>query len=71
MDQYTKELMSAFKPPFRYMPEGSAIFDSNDNHVLDIRGWGFLSNRLGAEAAASVQDHLGEYLVDQLNNDLK
>lgn len=71
MDRYTKELMSVFSPPFRYVPEGTAIFDSNNKHVLDIRGWGFLSNRLGEEAAASVQDHLAEYLVKQLNNDLK
>lgn len=71
MDEQTKELMSVFSPPFKYDRSGTIILDSNGNSVVDIRGWGYLSNQLGPDAAINVQDHLGEFIANQLNENLK
>ena len=71
MDEQTKQLMSVFSPPFKYDSRGTNILDSKGNPVLDIRGWGYLSNQLGTDGAIDVQNHLGEFIANLLNENLK
>lgn len=40
------------------------IFDSNNNHILDIRGWGRLQYH---EDGSKLQDGIAEWVVKTLN----
>lgn len=57
-----------WKPPFRYNPEASAVYDAKGNMVLDVRGWGFLTGRgsmaLPQDKAMQIQDQLGIFLAN-------
>lgn len=44
------------------------IADANSNHILDVRGWGYLQyHDKGEQAAADVQDAIGDWVVATLN----
>lgn len=44
---------------------GSWVSDANGHHILDICGWGFIQY-LG-EGAEKLQDDIGQWVVDTLN----
>lgn len=58
MDDLIKDL---YKPPFKYI--NGKIFDSEDNHVLDIRGWGRIQYMDDSETR---QDKFGDYVAEIL-----
>lgn len=44
------------------------VSDANSNHVLDVRGWGYLQyHSEGREKAAELQDAIGDWVVETLN----
>lgn len=44
------------------------ISDANSNHVLDVRGWGYIQYHSdGSKAAADLQDAIGDWVVATLN----
>lgn len=45
------------------------ISDSKGHHILDVRGWGFIQY-LG-EGAEQLQDDIGQWVVDTLNEEAK
>jgi hypothetical protein len=48
------------------------ISDANGNHILDVRGWGYLQyHKDGNEAAAVLQDAIGDWVVETLNAEAK
>lgn len=60
-----------FKPPFKYGSEGQAIYDTDGNMALQVRGWGHLTGT-GAHAfpyeeAAKLQDEFGQWVADAMN----
>ncbi len=63
-----------FKPPFRYCNVGNCIYDNNNELIVDIRGWGYLTGKgsLGytAQLAVSVQDKIGERIARFMSGDL-
>ena len=62
-----------WKAPFRYDEEGQTIWDANNQRVLDVRGWGYLTGKgsgaLGLDEASAIkiQDDFGEGVVKALN----
>lgn len=61
-------------PPFRYEPNAQIIQDAQNNRLLDIRGWGYLTGSGQALAtphsfdeAAKIQDRIGELVATRLN----
>lgn len=61
----------AIKFPLK-KPFGGWISDANDNHILDMRGWGYLQyHSEGQEAAAKLQDDIAEWVVQTLNEEAK
>lgn len=62
-----------WKAPFRYDEEGTMIWDANNERVLDVRGWGYLTGKgsaalgLPPEEAATIQNDLGKIVVQSLN----
>ena len=62
-----------YKKPFRYEPEGQVVFDSTDQLVLDVRGWGRLTGRghgalgLPEKEAMELQDAFGRHVANLLN----
>jgi hypothetical protein len=58
------DALKVIVPPFKYDSYGQMIFDSNNEHVLDIRGWGFLQKHEHGEA---IQDSFGELVCKLLN----
>ena len=64
IDEKTKEIaLSLYTPPFKYDLEGQMIFDSNDNLVTDIRGWGRIQKLKNAEV---VMDTVGEQIAEAM-----
>lgn len=60
-----------WKPPFHYVEMLTCVHDSENNIVLDIRGWGRLTGTggglaLGEERARGIQDRLGELVAKLL-----
>jgi hypothetical protein len=53
-----------YKKPFHFDEYGQMIFDANNEHVLDIRGWGRIQYLPDAEAK---QDTFGRFVADMLN----
>ena len=46
------------------------IIDQNNNHVLDVRGWGRLQYHSdGIVAGGALQDSIAEWVVDTLNKE--
>lgn len=66
-----ENLYHPFIPPFKYDRDTSKIFDSNNNLILDIRGWGYLTGRgalaLSEEEAIKIQDRIGAEIVRAMN----
>ena len=62
-----------WKAPFRYDEEGAIIWDANNEHVLNVRGWGYLTGKgsaalgLPPKEAEAIQNDLGETIVKALN----
>ena len=57
---------NALKFPLRV--DSGWVSDANGNHILDIRGWGYLQyadNGKGAE----IQDAIAKWVVDTLNKE--
>jgi len=52
------------KSPVRYDKYGTMIFDADNNHVLDIRGWGRLQY---IKDGASIQDAIGYFIAEAIN----
>ncbi len=44
------------------------VSDQNSNHVLDIRGWGYLQYA-DDDKGAELQDGIGEWVVETLNKE--
>ena len=63
----TELILKGFKPPFKFDKAGILILDSEDNYVADIRSWGRLSQQFGDNVAIQIQESLGEYIVEKLN----
>lgn len=59
-----ERVSALYVPPFKYDPNNQAIYDGDDRHVLDVRGWGRIQYMDGAEA---LQDAAGERIVSILN----
>jgi len=64
MEELRKELKCQFIKPFRFDSNGGFIFDSNNQMVGEVRGWGHLSK---FPNASFLQDELGEMLTEGLN----
>lgn len=48
------------------------VHDANSHHVLDIRGWGNIQYHSdGPDAAAALQDAIGDWVVKTLNEEAK
>lgn len=60
----TKEVVLGIKGPLKYDSYGQMIWDSNNHHLVDIRGWGFLQYFEDGELA---QDAFGQMIVDAFN----
>jgi len=52
----------------RYDREGQMIWTEDNQRLLDIRGWGHLSSTLGENKAIDLQDGIGEYITELINN---
>lgn len=56
---------------FRFDKQTEMIFNSKNESVILIRGWGNLTGvggwNLPAEKAAAIQDSLGDFIVERLN----
>lgn len=55
-----KLIRGIYKKPFKYDEHGQMIFDANNEHVVDVRGWSHLQNM-------EKQDKFGEFLTGLLN----
>lgn len=54
--------------PLKYDDFGQMIFDAENNHVADLRGWGKYQYHAGGhEAASALQDAIGIWIVSTLN----
>jgi hypothetical protein len=48
--------------------ESGFIWDANDHHILDLRGWGCLQHHSkGTDAAVALQHAIGIWIVKTLN----
>jgi len=54
-----------YRKPFHYDEYGQSIYDANNDHVLDIRGWGRIQYMDNAEAK---QDAFGRFVTKLLND---
>lgn len=58
------------KLPIKYIPEGGIIVDDDDKMLLEVRGWGWITNRskklLGCEPQ-EFQDSFALKIVELLN----
>lgn len=60
-------IRKGFTPPFKYDHYGTAVFDSENKHVIDVRGFGHLQY-LGEGVADSVQMTIGTEVTAHLND---
>lgn len=69
----SNEIFAPFKPPFHYDSDGGRICDSNNELMVDLRGWGYLTGKgtgglgMDNESAASIQDRIGIHITNLLN----
>lgn len=55
---------------FPLVRHGTWVSDANANHVLDIRGWGYLQyHSEGAIVGGELQDAIGDWVVKTLNEE--
>lgn len=66
-----EKIKEMYVAPFKYDRNGQQVFDSNNHHILDIRGWGRLEKKLGSDGAVDAQDKLGQLVVKLLNEHFK
>lgn len=52
------------KFPLKYDEHGQMIFDADNDHVLDIRGWGSIQYM---DQPFERQDQIGKMIVEVLN----
>jgi len=71
MNIMSENLYHPFIPPFKYDADTSKIFDSKNNVIVDIRGWGYLTGRgalaLSEEEAIKIQDRIGAEIARTMN----
>ena len=64
---------SPFSPPFHYDEDEQVLFDSQENRVADIRGFGFLIKPSGpalpVDTAGKIQDRIGRRIAEIMNED--
>ena len=72
MSDLTKEAMSLYKPPFKYIAgyindaDGRMVADQGpDNIIMQIRGWGRIQYKNNPEA---LQDEIGRLCAEALTN---
>lgn len=57
-----------YTAPFKYHSGGTTIFDTENNMVLNIRGWGRISSHIIDEKlAGAIQDAFGNKVAQLLN----
>lgn len=61
-------LKGRIKFPIKYDVASQYILDSNNEMLLDVRGWGSLAKEYDREAAMDLQDHFGIRVVEILNS---
>lgn len=52
--------------PVRFDKNEIAILDSDDNKIIDVRGWGRLQY---LPQPIKIQESIGEYIADLMNKD--
>lgn len=69
--------------PEEYIQQGEIIYDGygtqiwikkpNDEllHLADVRGWGAISSEFGDKEGAKLQDGLGKFIVEAINEKIK
>jgi hypothetical protein len=57
-------VLSTVKMPLVYDPYGQIIFDSDNNQLLDVRGWGMFQYKEGGE---KIQDAFAAMVVESFN----
>lgn len=60
-----------YKKPFKYDDGLQMITDSNGLQLLQMRGWSQLNKLLPVNTVLDLQDHMGEIIVDLLNENLE
>jgi hypothetical protein len=61
------KIKKLIKGKVRYVTYGTMILDEDNNHILDIRGWGRLQYM---EDGEELQDSIGCFIVDAINEKL-
>lgn len=60
-----------FKKGVKYINGPQMIFTSDDDHVLDIRGWGRIQYMFNDKRdALKFQDDIGKWVADAINQKL-
>ena len=57
-----------FKPPFKFDPKGTTVFDKDNHMVCQIRGWGRISSQKGEMPGADIQDAFGHKLAEMITS---
>lgn len=67
-----KELLTSCKIQLPLVYDDGAIYDSDKNHLFNIRSWGRLTGRLNFSPieAVKIQDTIGNYIVSLVNYEL-
>jgi len=63
-----KLLYENYKAPFKYDSHGIGIWDAENNHVADVRGWGRLQY-LGEKKGLFIQDSMGYAIAESLTRE--
>lgn len=65
LNEVLSAALDLYEPPFRYDLDGQMIFDSENNLIADVRGWGRIEKM---ENAVALQDAIGELIKESLND---
>jgi hypothetical protein len=66
--EVVEEALKIHKPPFKYDPNGFMVLDSDNNLVVDVRGWGHIQHLKDDETEAlKLHDTVGELIAAALN----
>ena len=74
VDKEEQDITNIITFPLKSDNFGLQIWDSENEHIVDIRGWGRLSVDLGEEEAKKAQRTIQKFIVDACNkyaNELK
>lgn len=66
-DEKSRSWMGIFPIPFAYDRDGGYIVDAEGHPVLEIRGYGKISQLTDAAKANTVQDEFAQWVVRTLN----